>query len=185
MLPAILNLPRLVLMLVLGMTTMNLRGEDQREMLSKHQTVAQFIGISYHECRGLTSLCPDKCGDSGDLASFRILKYVAYEKPGQYGDEQQKEYQFLVQDNMKKLKVSPELKAKIDALQPNRYVLLDWRHDYVTKEGSKFPERIVIQLKPITLEEAAQAVGGADKLPKPDTKQSPKPPGIQPAPLTR
>jgi hypothetical protein len=175
----------LLSLLLLGMTTLNLRAEDKREMLSKHQTVAQFTGISYHQCRGLTSLCPDKCGESGDLASFHILKYLAYEKPGQYGDEQQKDYQFLVQDNMKKRKVSPELKAKIDGLQPNAYVLLDWQHDYVTKGGSKFPERIVIQLKPISREEAAKAVGGADKLPKPETNQNSKPAGIQPTPFGR
>lgn len=173
----------LLSVLLLGMTTLSLRAEDKREMLSKHQTLAQFTGISYHQCRGLTSLCPDKCGESGDLASFRILKYVAYEKPGQYGDEQQKDYQFLVQDNMKKRKVSPELKATIDALQPNTYVLLDWQHDYVTREGSKFPERTVIQLKPITREEAAKVVGGADKLPKPETTQTTKPAGVQPTPF--
>ena len=56
--------------------------ESKREMLAKHQTVAQFQGVEYQQCRGLTSLCPDQCGGSGDFASFRILKYLAYEKPG-------------------------------------------------------------------------------------------------------
>jgi hypothetical protein len=49
---------------------------DKREMLSKHQTVAQFDGVTYHRCPGRTSMCPDRRGDSGDWASFRVLKYL-------------------------------------------------------------------------------------------------------------
>jgi hypothetical protein len=139
------------------------KAEEKREMLSKHQTVAQFAGISYHRCMGLTSLCPDKCGQSGDMATFRIVKYLAYEKPGQYGDGQQKQFQFLVQDNMKHLKVSAETKAAVDALKPGDYVLLDWQHDYVSKDGANYPERTVTQLKRITKEEAEKLAGSLDQ----------------------
>jgi hypothetical protein len=136
--------------------------EESREKLSKHQTVAQFVGISEHKCLGMTALCPDQCGHSGQMATFRIVKYLAYEKPGQYGDEKQKQYQFLVEDNMKNLKVPANIKTGVDALKPGDYVLLDWQHDYVSKDGSKYPERNITQLKPITREEAEKLAGNLD-----------------------
>ena len=150
---------------------------DKREMLSKHETVAEFEGVSYHRCMGLTALCPDLCGESGDLASFRLLKYLAYEKPGQYGDPKQQRHQFLVQDNMKNVRVPAEIKASVEALQKGEFVLLNWQHDYVTKAGSKFPERTVQQLKRISREEADRLTGGLDKLPKDDVESRSSGPG--------
>lgn len=171
MIPSNSNLLCLALAMLLNATVIDISqaGEntgEKREMLSRHQTVAQFAGTAYHKCLGMTSLCPDKCGSSGDMATFQILKYLSYEKPGKYGDEQQKRYQFLVQDNMKNLKVPAGVKATIDSLNAGDYVLLDWQHDYVTKGGSKFPERNVLQLKRISREEADKLTGGLDKLPK-------------------
>jgi len=118
-------------------------GKEKREMLSKHQTVAQFAGVSYHRCMGLTSLCPDQCGNSGDFASFRVLKYIAYAKPGQYGDPEQTEYTFQVEDNMKNPKAPVEIRKTVAALAKGDYVLLDWEHHYVTKDGSSSPERVI------------------------------------------
>jgi hypothetical protein len=149
--------------------------EDGREMLSKHQTVAQFEGIAYQRCMGLTSLCPDQCGSSGDFATFRILKYVRYEKPGEYGDPVQTEFVFQVEDNHKKPKVSAEVKSKVAALSKGDYVLLDWVHDYVTKNRSSAPERTCTKVEKITREEAEKLTGGLDKIPAPKPK-----PGIQP-----
>lgn len=173
MITSFLKLPRLALAFLLGMTAVNVsaadtNAADKRKMLSKHETVAQFVGVAYRKCLGATGACPDKCGSSGDMATFRILKYVAYEKPGQYGDKQQKQYQFLVVDNLKTVKVSAEVKATIDSLKPDDYLRLDWQHDYVTKGGSSFPERTVTQIKRITRDEADQLTGGVDNLPKAD-----------------
>jgi hypothetical protein len=155
---------------------------DKREMLSKHQTVAQFEGVNYHCCLGMTSECPDRCGSSGDMASFRILEYLAYEKPGEYGDAKQERYQFLVQDNMGNVKVPADIKTAVASLKQNDYVLLDWQHDYVTRDGSKFPERTVILLKPITREEADKLAGGLDKLPKDEAKKGAAKKGPKPSP---
>jgi hypothetical protein len=131
---------------------------ESRKLLAKHQTVARFEGISYHKCMGMTALCPDRCGHSGDQATFSIVKYLAYEKPGQYGEPREARFSFLVQDNMKNMKVPDEIKRTLDSLRPGDYVLLDWRHDYVSREGANFPERPIENLKPISKEEA-------DKLP--------------------
>ena len=148
---------------------------EKRELLAKHQTVAQFDGVEYHRCLGMTTLCPDKCGSSGDMASFRIHKYLAYEKPGQYGDEKQKQYSFLVEDNMKNLKVPEAIRDTVKSLKKGDLVLLDWQHDYVTKDGSSSPERPIKKLEKITREEAVKLTGGLEELPALPKKN----PGIQ------
>jgi hypothetical protein len=141
--------------------------ETKREVLSKHQTVAQFEKVAYQRCLGMTALCPDKCGGSGDFASFRILKYLAYEKPGEYGDPKQTEYIFQVEDNMKNLKITKAMKDIVTALKPGDYLLLDWQHDYVTADGTSSPDRVLKKLQKITREEADKLTGGLDKLPPP------------------
>ena len=141
---------------------------SKRELLSSHQTVAQFEGITEHKCLGKTSQCPDRCGSSGDLATFKIVKYLAYEKPGQYGDAKQTKFSFLVQDNMKNVKVPAAIKEAVESLKPGDYVRLNWRHDYVTGGGSSSPERPIESIKQISKEEA-------DKLAAlPETPAAPK-----------
>jgi hypothetical protein len=58
--------------------------ETKRETLAGHETVAEFQGVTYHECRGLTAQCPDRCGESGNIATFKIIKYISFEKLSQY-----------------------------------------------------------------------------------------------------
>jgi hypothetical protein len=149
---------------------------ETRQLLARHQTVAQFTGIAYQTCRGLTALCPNDCGQSGDFASFDVAAYLAYEKPGQYGDEKQKTFTFQVQDNKKNPKIPAELAQQVGKLKAGDWVLLDWRHDYVTRTeagGGKasFPERPVTKVEPITAEKAAELIA----------KAGGKPPGTQPA----
>jgi hypothetical protein len=138
--------------------------ENRREMLSSHQTVAQFEGVAYQQCMGMTALCPDKCGSSGDFASFRVLKYLSYEKPGQYGDPKQETFVFQVQDNMKHVKVPEPIQQTVAGLKKGDFALLDWVHEYVTQNGSSSPERVIKKLQKITREEADKLTGGVDKL---------------------
>jgi hypothetical protein len=130
---------------------------NKRELLSSHDTVAKFTGITDHKCRGLTALCPDECGHSGRMANFEIVKYLGYEKPGQYGDEKQKTFHMLIEDNMKHTRVPAEILKAIEALKSGRTVRLKWNHDYVTKGGSKFPERPIVGIEPMTPEQVEAA----------------------------
>ena len=126
-----------------------------RDMLAQHETIAVFVGTNYHACMGRTSRCPDKCGDSGIMATFTISAYVSYKKPGEYGDPRQGSYSFLVEDNMKNAKVTDATRSAIYTLKPGDYVLLSWQHDYVTsKGGSKWPERSVTKMQPLDKKEA-------------------------------
>ncbi|MBC8127860.1 MAG: hypothetical protein H8M99_12035 [Gloeobacteraceae cyanobacterium ES-bin-144] len=123
--------------------------DQHRELLSSHDTEARFAGLSDHRCMGLTSLCPDQCGESGKLATFKIVKYLDYKKPGEYGDPQQEQFMVLFEDNLKKAKVPVAIRDAILALKPGEMVHLKWNHDYVTEGGSKFPERPIVALNPL------------------------------------
>jgi len=122
---------------------------ETRELLSAHETEATFVGIKDHKCMGRTSACPDQCGHSGKLAVFKITKYLKYEKPGEYGDPKQETFQVLIEDNMKNAKVSAAIREAIMALKPGDAVRLDWNHDYVSREGSKSPERPIVAISPL------------------------------------
>ncbi|MFM7181425.1 MAG: hypothetical protein ACKO2G_08180 [Verrucomicrobiales bacterium] len=126
---------------------------DKTEVLAKHRTVALFKGIAEHRCMGATGLCPDRCGASGNMANFEIVKYVAYEKLDEYGQDKTKRYDFLVRDNMGNLKISPENEKAVKALKPGDYGMLDWQHNYVTKNRFSTPVDVITQLKKVTKEE--------------------------------
>jgi hypothetical protein len=121
----------------------------KRELLSSHDTESSFVGLKDHRCMGLTSLCPDRCGESGKLATFKIVKYLDYKKPGEYGDRKQEEFMVLIEDNRKRPKVPVAIRDAILALKPGEMVHLKWNHDYVTKDGSSFPERPIVTLEPL------------------------------------
>lgn len=123
--------------------------ETKTVTLARHETVAEFRGTNDHRCMELTSLCPDKCGHSGPLATFRIVNYVTYDKLGEYGDPKCDEFAFLVEDNMKHPKVPAAICTAVNALKQGDMVLLSWNHDYVTINGSSGPERPVTRLEKI------------------------------------
>jgi hypothetical protein len=137
----------------------------KRELLAENQTVAQFTALAYQRCMGMTALCPDNCGDSGDFATFQITAYLKYNKLGQYGDDPAKTYTFQVNDNHGTLKIPQEYAAKVRALKPGDYVLVNWNHEYVTLEengaSSSGPERPLTKVEPISKEEADKLVAAA------------------------
>ncbi len=117
------------------------------ELLSRHETVAEFVGTTNHRCMGMTSLCPDECGHSGTLATFRIIRYTKYEKPGKYGDPKTERFVVMVENNLGESKLSSALRKRIAALKPGDEVDLAWDHNYVTRGGSSAPERPIRKLK--------------------------------------
>lgn len=128
--------------------------ETKRDLLSLHETVAEFSGLEEKQCFHMTSLCPDECGHGGTTAVFTILKYLKYEKPGKYGDEKSDKYYVRPKDPIESTGITPEVKIVLDALTGGDFVLLSWNHDYVHKEGSSFPERPITKLLKIGKEEA-------------------------------
>jgi hypothetical protein len=151
MIPVINHVSRAIaLLLVLtGWAYGQEKGAAKVETLARHETVAEFRGTNYHQCLGLTTLCPDRCGESGKLATFMIVNYLKHEKLGEYGDPKCDAFAFLVENNMKHPKVPDDIRAAINTLKPGDFVLLSWKHDYVTIQGGSAPERPITKLEKI------------------------------------
>jgi len=128
-------------------------------LLSKHETKAVFKGVVFKECMGLTLLCPKDCGHSGGFAEFEITEYTKYEKPGEYGDPQQKTFVIQVSDFDKKPltkdsngnDLAATLKI-IKSLKAGDAVTLNWNHLYITATypdgtSSSFPRRVIQKLE--------------------------------------
>ena len=47
-----------------------------RELLSAHNTVAKFDGLTERKCFHRTALCPDQCDHGGTIATFSIQKVI-------------------------------------------------------------------------------------------------------------
>ena len=140
--------PKLTILLT-ALLLMAVQAADKYDVLSVHKTRATFKGTREHRCMGLTSLCPDRCGDSGTMAVFEIDEYTLYEKRGEYGDDKQTTFQFLTENNMKKAKIPAELLAQMKTLKPGDKVVLEWEHRYMNRDGSRWPERPVVKLEKI------------------------------------
>jgi hypothetical protein len=142
--------------------------EDKRQVLSEHRTVAQLTALEAKTCRGRTALCPDRCGHSGEFADFKIVAYLHYAKLGEYGDPKAERFTVQVADNHGVLKLPKATADAIRGMKPADHLLLDWRHEYVTRpeEGggsSSFPERPLAKVQPITPAEAEKAIQDAAK----------------------
>ncbi len=166
----------LLLPLTALITLADNRTASKVETLSNHETVAVFEGTRLHRCIGLTSLCPDRCGHSGTLATFKIVKYLKYEKTGKYGDPQGETFVFMLENNLKQAKAPLEIRETVAGLKPGDTVLLSWNHDYVTRGGSSSPERPVKKLERIAapgsdawlqqIEAATSVTSGDDTKPE-------------------
>lgn len=119
--------------------------KEKRELLAEHETISRFKGVAYRKCRGLTAQCPEKCGDSGEYATFTILEYTRYKQHGKYGGKQES-FTIQVSDFHKKPKGSPEILKTVRSLKQGDLVRLWWRHDYVTKNRVSSPERPIVKL---------------------------------------
>jgi hypothetical protein len=133
--------------LFVSMTVAAVQAEElNRELLSEHETIAKFEGLQTRVCRGRTSACPNRCEHSGKMATFKIVKYTKYSKPGKYGDPKRDVFSVLLSS----IKNQPEMIKTIEGLTAGDKVILNWRHDYVTRGRSKSPERPITKLEKIT-----------------------------------
>ena len=86
-----------------------------------------------------------------------MYKYLAYEKPGKYGDPESKLYHVRMDEDEQRSGLSDERKALIRSLKEGDWIELSWNHDYVHQSGSSFPERPVVGLKQISEEQALRS----------------------------
>jgi hypothetical protein len=88
------------------------------------------------------------------MATFKVLGYINYNKPGQYGDAQQQHFHVKLEGIG--AEKDAEVVATIKSLQPSDKVRLDWKHDYVSTKSSKSPERPVVNIQKISNEHATE-----------------------------
>merc|ERR1711879_911383 len=62
-------------------------------------------------------------------AVFKVDDYISYGKTGNYGDAKQVQFQFVPTEQ------ETSVRETVDALALGDKVLLEWQHDYVTKES--------------------------------------------------
>ncbi len=60
---------------------------ENAELLASNAVEAHFLGTVKIPCRHLTADCPDKCNHATEVARFRVLKNMKYERTGKYGDD--------------------------------------------------------------------------------------------------
>ena len=121
---------------------------ETRALLAEHETIATFEGIAYRKCLGRTAMCPERCGDSGEYATFTVVEYTRYKQHGKYGGKQTS-FTIQVSDFHKKPKGDPGISKTVRSLKKGDRTRLWWRHDYVTKNGASFPERPILKLEAI------------------------------------
>lgn len=118
------------------------------ELLSDHVAEAEFTGVIHRKCMFRTSLCPDKCDHPRDFATFRIIRYLDYRKPGKYGDEKQEKLMIDLNPAHKPILQGADILNKVASLKTGDKVVLHWSHYYMHRDSSSFPERPVISLEP-------------------------------------
>lgn len=123
------------------------------KLLSRHDTQAVFTGTRHHQCRGMTRLCPDKCGNSGTLAIFEIATYNDYQRPDRYGDDPAGSYAFMLRSTAGTSDVSPAVAEIVNSLRPGDKVHLVWDHVYVSDPQASFPKRIVRKIERLRSDE--------------------------------
>lgn len=130
-------------------------------VLAEHRVIARFEETPYKECRGLTGACPDRCGSSGEFATFTITDYLHYRKLGKYGDDKQKTYYIQISDFHRKPKGDPAMLAVVKQLKKGNLVLIEWNHLYgEIRPRSSAPVRPLLHLKKIDDDEAKRLKSG-------------------------
>mmetsp|Transcript_33923 Transcript_33923/g.41816 ORF Transcript_33923/g.41816 Transcript_33923/m.41816 type:complete len:122 (+) Transcript_33923:263-628(+) len=117
--------------------------ETARELLSSHETEATFKGFQQGK-EPLLKIYPPR--PAKQWATFKIDKYINYEKPGKYGDAKAENFRCVAAEQ------SEEVAETISQLEVGQKVKLSWNHDYVTRTSeqgmtSKSPQRVVILLE--------------------------------------
>lgn len=131
-------------------------GEKRLRNLAEHRVIARYKGAPYEVCMGETGACPERCGASGEYATFEVNNYLSYVKHhDRWGDDKQKEFRVQISDFNKVETGDKQINSVIKSLKEGDLVLLEQRHLYgKIAPGSEGPVRPILLLKKISAEEA-------------------------------
>ncbi len=119
------------------------------ELLSDHLVEAELVEIVKRPCMHRTALCPDRCDHAKHLAIFKVTKYLRYDKPGQYGDEETHTIYVDVDPRHKPIQQPDDIIGKITALKKGDKVEIHWTHYYIKDDHGAYPERPIMSIKPL------------------------------------
>mgnify|MGYP004701973303 CR=1 FL=1 len=119
------------------------------DILAINETISTFEGIEFIPCMFLTALCPDRCGHAKNVAKFKVVEYIKYEKPGKYGDDKSEYFMVDINPNAEEDKQPQEFLNVIKTLKVGDKVKLNWNHLYINTEHACYPERTITLLEPI------------------------------------
>lgn len=159
---AILAKTCLILALV-SFFTASVGAEEKRELLAQHETIALLKSLEYRLCSGLTSACPEYCGDSGEFAEFEIVTYTRFVQLSEYAEKQETFYVQMSDYNKNPLPHS--FAAVIKDLNVGTYVHLWWDHEYVTSGGGSTVVRTVRKLEKLNSDSQPRVKAPAETVP--------------------
>ena len=113
------------------------------DTLATNSTISVFEGIIKQPCMFRTALCPDKCNHSKEIAKFKIIEYLEYTKPSEYGDDKQDFFYADINSNAEENKQKKEFIDFIKTLKEGDKIKLNWDHIYINNNGSRYPERLI------------------------------------------
>ena len=132
------------------------QSQEKRDPPAKHVTVATYKGLQFQLCKGEAASCPKDCGDSGEFATFEIVKYLEYDQSAKSGSSKQTSHLIQVRNFYRKPVGDLDVRKTVTELKEGDHVMLAWNHDYVTSKGVSAPDRPLKELRRLTEEEEKQ-----------------------------
>lgn len=120
--------------------------EGKKPFTSTHIFTAKYTGTYFHICKGRTANCPKHCGNSGNMANFKVLKYKKFEVNGESGTEKLNDYQIQISDYNKK-DFNKAYVATIKKLKKGDIVTIHLEVVYDTTKDFVAPEWKIISVK--------------------------------------
>lgn len=146
-----MNKKIILLTVVIGMMVVACTGTkapEAKPFTSTHVFTAVFQGSHFHTCMGLTSLCPDECGSSGEMADFYVKEYKHFIVNGKSGTKKIETYHVLITDYYKTELDKPYV-ADIKRLEKGDLVRIHVEYVYDTTLDVVQPVENLISIKKI------------------------------------
>lgn len=118
---------------------------QKKPFTSTHTFIAVYEGTGYTICKGKTANCPDKCGNSGNLANFKVKEYKDLVINGQAGTEKLENYAILTSDYNKK-DIDKSYVDVIRNLKKGDEVTIQVEYIYDTTKSTVYTEEKLIQI---------------------------------------
>lgn len=145
---------------------------EKRELLSRHETLAVYAGLTNRICANKTPPCPENCDSSGEFAAFNISSYLTFEHPSRYGDFKQREFLLRISDFHKQPVGDEKWRITVQNLKPGDEVLLAWDQISVSFFTSSYIERPLLALQKLTVAEAKELLPRALPMPPASAAQT-------------